>query len=69
MGNDKLLFTLGQLAGFAGLILCLVSGLMRVAGKHWLGGFETLTLLQVGSIGMILGCFLYLTVLTRKALN
>ncbi len=66
---DNLLFTLGRLSGFIGLLLCAVSGFMRVAGKHWIGGFETLTLLQVGVAGMTLACFLYLTLLAQKAMG
>jgi len=48
---------LGILAGLAGLTLCLIAGGIRLAGSHWWVGFETVTLLQIGIGGMVLGCF------------
>ncbi len=54
----------GRLAGATGFLLCLFAGLARLAGWHWIGGFETLTLLQTGIAGLILGCFCLLLYLT-----
>jgi len=59
------LLALGRLAGFLGMILTLASGIARLAGMHWIGKFETLTVLQGGIAGMILGCFCLLFVLTK----
>jgi len=64
---DKFLLPVGRLAGLLGLLLCLVSGLLRLSGQHWIGGFETLTLLQGGIAGMVLGCFFLLLALTKNA--
>jgi hypothetical protein len=64
---NNALLTLGRLAGIAGLLLCLGSGFARVAGYYWIGKFETLTVLQVGTTGMVLGCFLLLFALTAKS--
>lgn len=64
MNNTLLL--LGRLAGIVGLLLCLGSGAARLAGYFWIGKFETLTVLQVGTTGMVLGCFLLLFALTGR---
>ncbi len=56
---------LGTLAGLAGLSLCLIAGGIRLAGSHWLMGFEIVTLLQIGIGGMVLGCFSLLVHLTH----
>ncbi|WP_434513889.1 hypothetical protein AB6Q56_15050 [Dechloromonas sp. ARDL1] len=59
--------SLGTLAGIAGLLICLFAGALRLAGQHWLMGFETITLLQIGIGGMVFGCFCLLLVLTGRA--
>ncbi len=64
---NNLLLWLGRSAGAAGLILCLLSGGARLAGQHWFGSFEALTLLQAGIGGMVLGCLCLLLVLTNNA--
>ena len=56
--------TLGTLAGVVGLLTCLLAGLARLTGIHWLMGFEIVTLLQIGIGGMVLGCFCLLLALT-----
>jgi hypothetical protein len=58
---------IGSLAGLIGLLICLFAGVLRLSGMHWLMGFETVTLLQIGIGGMTLGCFLLLLVLTAPA--
>lgn len=60
------LLLLGRLAGFIGLILCLVAGFARLAGWHWFGSFEIVTLLQIGIGGMVFGCFCLLLALTGR---
>ncbi|MDP3540736.1 MAG: hypothetical protein Q8S26_18710 [Azonexus sp.] len=57
--------TLGRAAGFVGILLCVASSIARLAGMHWIGSFETVTVLQAGVAGMTLGCFCLLFVLTR----
>lgn len=59
--------SLGTVAGSAGLLICLFAGALRLAGQHWLMGFEILTLLQIGIGGMVFGCFCLLLVLTGRA--
>lgn len=55
-----LLLWLARLAGLAGILLCLVAVFARLAGHHWMGGFETLTLLQGGMAAMLFACLAYL---------
>ena len=64
---NNLLLWLGRSAGVVGLILCLLSGATRLAGRHWFGDFEALTVLQAGIAGMVLGCFCLLLLLTQQA--
>ena len=66
--NSSLLL-LGRSSGLLGLALCLISGITRLAGVHWLAGFETLTILQAGIGGMVFGCFCLLLVLTQNGGN
>lgn len=63
---EKLLLSLGGLAGIGGTLLCAVAGAMRLTGRHWAGGFETLTLLQGGMAAMIFACLCYLVVLVQR---
>ncbi|HMT80834.1 MAG TPA: hypothetical protein PKD66_10710 [Azonexus sp.] len=63
--NHSLLL-LGRSAGLLGLLLSLISGTTRLAGVHWLAGFEALTILQAGIAAMVLGCFCLLLVLTQN---
>jgi hypothetical protein len=66
MKNDLLLLA-GRVAGFVGVLLCVVSGGARIAGRFWLGGFQTGTLLQLGMAVMIAACLCYLMVLTDRS--
>lgn len=61
----KSLVVIGQLAGLVGIALCVGSGVARLSGMHWLGRFETLTILQAGIAGLALGCFCLLLALTK----
>ena len=61
------LIWLGRSAGIVGLTLCLGSGVARLTGQHWLGDFETSTVLAIGIGGMVLGCFCLLHVLIQDA--
>lgn len=55
---------IGTLAGVVGFLTCLLTGLARLGGKHWLMSFEIVTLLQIGIGGMVFGCFCLLLSLT-----
>jgi hypothetical protein len=53
----KTLEILGSVVGVIGILVCLISGLARVSGSHWLFGFETLTLF-IGGVGVMMAACL-----------
>jgi hypothetical protein len=61
---ESSLIWIGRLAGIAGVVLCALSGLVRVTGTYSLGSYELATLMQVGIAGMIFACFCLLAALT-----
>jgi len=63
----NLLLKLGQIAGIGGTLFCVVAVLARLSGMHWMGGFETLTLLQGGIAAMTFACLCLLSVLAKGA--
>jgi hypothetical protein len=67
MHMERLLVWLGRIAGIAGMIICAVAVLTRLAGAYWLGEFQTGTLLLVGMAGMTFACLCFLAVLTERA--
>lgn len=64
---DALLLALGRVAGMGGVALCIIGGAVRLSGRHWLAGFEALTLLQAGIAGMTLGCLCFLALLVHRS--
>ncbi len=50
-----------------GVLLCVVSVVVRAAGMFVVGSFQVGTLLQAGMAMMILGCLAYLAVLVDGA--
>ena len=46
----------GNIAGIAGIGICLVAGLARLAGGYYLLGFQTLTLFNGGIALMVMAC-------------
>ena len=63
MNNSMVM--VGRTAGMLGVALSAGSGIARLAGFHWIGKFETLTILQAGIAGIALGCFCLLLALTK----
>jgi hypothetical protein len=61
---EALLLWLGRAVGSGGLLLSIVAVATRLAGNHYLGGFELLTLLQGGMAALLAGCFLLLLALS-----
>jgi len=41
---DKLLDVFGNVAAALGILICLVAGVARVAGNHYVFGYEAITL-------------------------
>lgn len=57
---NRVLSLLGSLAGWTGVILCLVAGFLRISGFYQIAGYGTITLFT-GGIGLIAAaCFLRL---------
>jgi hypothetical protein len=63
---QELLVWIGRLAGIAGVALCAVAAVVRLAGAYWLAGFQVGTLLLIGVAGMVLGCWCLLVALTER---
>ena len=54
---NKLLLTAGRVAGFGGILLCIVALGMRLSGQFFIANFQVTTLLQAGVAAMVAGCF------------
>ncbi len=64
---NKLLPWLGRIAGFGGALLCAVAVVARLSGKHWVGGYESITLMQAGVAAMVFACLCFLAALSNHA--
>jgi hypothetical protein len=64
--DTNLLVMLGRLAGFAGILVCLVAGIARLLGNFYLAGFAVSTLLQAGMAGLLIGSFALLLALNQR---
>ncbi|MGB5101921.1 MAG: hypothetical protein WBO04_01200 [Steroidobacteraceae bacterium] len=64
MGN--LLVQIGRIAGFAGIVLCIVAVVWRVLGNYGLMGFSVGALLQAGMAGVLVACFCLLLVQAER---
>ncbi len=60
---------LGRLAAVAGVLLSAVSGLLRLLGHYWIGGFQVGTLLLGGITLMVFACLCYLVLIERHVLK
>lgn len=63
---DKMLEYFGNVVGVAGVLVCLLAGAARVAGSHYLMGFESITLLIGGISLMVAACLAKLQQLTLR---
>lgn len=53
---DRVLRIVGNVLAVLGVLICLLSGLARLAGGYYLLGFETMTL-YIGGVGiMVMAC-------------
>ena len=59
---NKLLRWTGRSAGVIGILLCVVSVVVRAAGMFVIASFQVGTLLQAGMAMTVLGCLAYLAV-------
>lgn len=67
--ESKVLRWLGRLAAVAGVLLSAVSGLLRLLGHYWVGGFQAGTLLLGGIALMVFACLCYLVLIERQVLK
>lgn len=59
----SMLSLLGSLTGWAGVLLCLLSGVVRVSGSYHIAGYGAITFF-IGGIGLIAaGCLFKLETL------
>lgn len=59
----------GNAAAILGLLLCAVSGILRMFGMFYVVGFETITLFNAGTTLLIVACVAklqYLSLQTRE---
>jgi len=57
---EKYIDSSGLILGIVGLLVCALSGVIRLAGSFYFMGFETNTLFQAGTTFMIAACVLKL---------
>ena len=63
---SKLLETVGNVAAVLGILVCLVSGLSRLAGTWYMAGFQAMVLFNVGIGLMVMGCLAKLHLLGSR---
>lgn len=64
MGN--LLVQIGRIAGFVGVLVCVIAVIWRALGNFGLLGVSVGALLQVGMAGVLVGCFCLLVAQAEK---
>jgi hypothetical protein len=67
--ESMILRWLGRLAAVAGVLLSAVSGILRLLGHYWVGGFQAGTLLLGGIALMVFACLCYLILIERHLLK
>ena len=63
---QKLFGLTGTIAGVAGALICLVTGLARVVGTYHLASYESTTLFSVGTGLMVFACWMRLEELRSR---
>ena len=63
----KYLEVVGNLAGLAGIGICLLAGVSRLVGAYYLLGFQTLTLFNGGIALMVMACLAKLHSMSKTA--
>jgi hypothetical protein len=62
----KILKNVADLAGIAGVLLCVFAGFARIMGSFHVAGYESMTLFYIGMGGMIFSILLKLDMLFRE---
>lgn len=63
---NALLANLGTVTGIAGVLICLIAGLARLAGFYHLAGFEAMTLLNAGVALMVASILMKVELISHK---
>ena len=63
---NKLIEIIGNTAAALGILVCLGSGLARLADSWYVAGFQTMVLFNVGVGLMVMGCLAKLHLLASK---
>ena len=66
---QQLLTLTGTIAAVFGILLCAVSGLVRLSGLYHLAGYEATTIFSVGTGVMVVACLIKLEVLLAQSHN
>lgn len=53
---EKLLDWAGGASAVVGIVFCVASGVTRLSGQYYLGGYDCEDLFVVGTAGMVFGC-------------
>jgi hypothetical protein len=53
---EKAIDTIGTILGVLGILVCVLAGVSRIVGSHYLVGFETITLFIGGISIMVAAC-------------
>ena len=56
----RILSHIATVAGIAGVVICLLAGVIRLMGDYYFVGFEILTLFNIGVAAMVFSCLLKL---------
>ena len=57
---DERVATAGRVAGLLGIALCILAVVLRFTGHVAVSGVSAMSLLQGGTTGVVVGCFLLL---------
>jgi hypothetical protein len=63
----KYLTLAGSISGIAGMVICLIAGLARIAGNYYLADYQSTTVFNMGVGLMVFACLVRLeTLATTK---
>jgi len=60
---DRLISVVGNMAAIIGLLMCLISGAVRLMGDFHLSGYSAMTIFLTGTAFMVLACLAKLEIL------
>jgi len=63
---ETLFVWLGRIAALAGVLIAGVAVYARLTGNYYFGGFQVGTLLQAGTVALLVACVCFLLVLVDR---